>query len=88
MGVNLFNFSFEHRLDQMRKECGQQVVLLGNIPPRDVLARGNPEDVRRSVVDARASIADPQRLILSCGGGVPPGVSTANLDAFCAAAWA
>ena len=87
MGVNLFNFSFEHRLDQMRKECGEQVVLLGNIPPRDVLARGTPDDVRRSVHDARASIADHGRLILSCGGGTPPGVSTANLAAFCEAAW-
>jgi uroporphyrinogen decarboxylase len=87
MGVNLFNFSFEHGLEQMRKECGERVVLLGNIPPRDVLARGTPDDVRRSVCDARESIADRRRLILSCGGGTPPGVSSANLTAFCEAAW-
>jgi uroporphyrinogen decarboxylase len=87
MGVNLFNFSFEHGLEPMRKACGERVVLLGNIPPRDILARGTPDDVRRSVREARASLADQQRLILSCGGGVPPGVSTANLTAFCEAAW-
>jgi uroporphyrinogen decarboxylase len=87
MGVNLFNFSFEHGMAQMRTECGDSVVLLGNIPPRDVLARGTPDDVRRSVLEARASIADPHRVILSCGGGTPPGVSTANLEAFCDAAW-
>jgi uroporphyrinogen decarboxylase len=86
MGVNLFNFSFEHGMNQMRQACGEGVVLLGNIPPRDVLARGTPADVRRSVAEMRSSITDKRRVILSCGGGTPPGVSTANLEAFCEAA--
>ncbi len=38
MGFNLFNFSFEHSLDEMRRLAGPEVTLLGNIPPRDVLA--------------------------------------------------
>ena len=33
-----------------------------------------------------AEVKDPARLILSCGGGVPPGVTTANLQAFLQAA--
>jgi uroporphyrinogen-III decarboxylase len=85
MGFNLFNFSFEHSLGEMRRLAGQEVTLLGNIPPRDVLALGSPEDVRRSVAEALASIDDHRRIILSCGGGTPPGVPTANLDAFCGA---
>ena len=59
---------------------------MGNIPPRDVLARGTPEEVGQSVAEALASVDDKRRIILSCGGGTPPGVSTANLDAFYAAA--
>jgi uroporphyrinogen decarboxylase len=51
-----------------------------------VLARGTPADVRRSVAEMRSSITDKRRVILSCGGGTPPGVSTANLEAFCEAA--
>jgi uroporphyrinogen decarboxylase len=73
-------------MNQMRQACGEGVVLLGNIPPRDVLARGTPADVRRSVAEMRSSITDKRRVILSCGGGTPPGVSTANLEAFCEAA--
>jgi len=86
MGSNLFNFSFEHSLAEMRELAGDTVTLLGNIPPRDVLARGTPEDVRQSVAEALASVDDKRRIILSCGGGTPPDVSTANLDAFYAAA--
>jgi uroporphyrinogen decarboxylase len=82
MGVNVFNFSFKHSLDEIRRLAGQYVVLLGNIPPRDVMAQGTPEDVRNSVIAALASIDDKRRLILSCGGGMPPQASTANVQAF------
>lgn len=81
MGVNMFNFSFQHSLQEIRDLAGESVVLVGNIPPRDVLANGTPEDVRRSVTEALDAIADKRRVILSCGGGMPPGVSTANLRA-------
>jgi len=58
------------------------VTLLGNIPPRDVLANGKPEDVVKSVTELLDSLEDQTRVILSCGGGLPPGVSTENLKAF------
>jgi len=81
MGVNMFNFSFTHGLDAMRRAAGESVVLVGNVPPRDVLAQGTPDDVRRSVAEALASLADHRRILLSAGGGVPPGVPSANLEA-------
>ena len=84
MGFNLFNFSFEHRLDVVRQAAGESVTLLGNIPPRDVLAGGTPDDVRRSVAESLAPLADRRRLILSCGGGTPPGVTTENIEALAA----
>jgi uroporphyrinogen-III decarboxylase len=81
MGVNLFNFSFNHSLSEMRAAAGPSVVLLGNIPPRDVLAQGTPDDVRRSVAAMLQSIDDKRRIIVSCGGGTPPGTPSENLDA-------
>ncbi|MBN2130884.1 MAG: uroporphyrinogen decarboxylase family protein [Sedimentisphaerales bacterium] len=84
--VNLFNFSFEHSLAEMKDWTGGQVGLLGNIPPRDVLANGNAEDVDRSVREALAGIDDRSRLVLSCGGGMPQTVSSENIRAFIAAA--
>ena len=85
--VYLFNFSFNHSLPQMRVRAGDGVTLLGNIPPRDVFDQGTPEEVpERSVAEALADVADRRRIILSCGGGTPPGVSTENIEALCAAA--
>ncbi len=81
MGFNLFNFSFEHSLAEIREAAGEDVVLLGNIPPRDVLARGTPDDVRRAVAESLAGVDDRRRLILSCGGGTPPGVTDENIEA-------
>jgi len=86
MGINLFNFSFEHGLAQMRELAGDSVTLLGNIPTRDVLAAGTPEQVRQAVRAALDSMPDKRRLILSCGGGMPGGVSSENIEAFVAAA--
>lgn len=86
IGVNLFNFAFEHSLDEMRQRAGDSVTLLGNIPPRDVLAQGTPEDVAASVKAALESLNDRRRIILSCGGGMPPDVPTENIQAFLHAA--
>ena len=82
-GVNLFNFGFAHTFAEIRSLAGPEVALLGNIPPRDVLAAGTPERVREHVAAMKAALAnDDTRVIFSCGGGLPPGVPTANLRAF------
>ncbi len=86
IGINLFNFSFQHSFSQMKEIVNNNVTLLGNIPPRDVLAEGTPEDVARSVKSAIEPVGDTSRIVLSCGGGMPPGVSTENIEAFLTAA--
>jgi uroporphyrinogen decarboxylase len=86
MGVNLYNPGIQTSLTEMRQLCGHQLTILGNIPPRDVLAQGKPDDVRAAVKKLLDEAQDLSRLILSCGGGLPPGVSTANLEAFLQAA--
>jgi uroporphyrinogen decarboxylase len=82
IGVNLFNFSSDHGLGQMRKLAGDSVALLGNIPPRDVLAGGTPKQVAEAVETMLSGLEDRNRIIASCGGGMPPAVSTENINAF------
>ncbi|MCK5863248.1 MAG: uroporphyrinogen decarboxylase [Candidatus Hydrogenedentes bacterium] len=82
IGINLFNFSHEHPINEMRSHVGDQVTLLGNIPPRDVMAQGTPNNVRDAVIQLLADIEDPKRILLSCGGGMAPGVPTENINAF------
>jgi uroporphyrinogen-III decarboxylase len=86
IGINLFNPGVQTSLAEMRQLSGNKLTILGNIPPRDVLAQGKPEDVRSAVRKLLDEASDRSRLILSCGGGMPPGVSTENLHAFIEAA--
>jgi uroporphyrinogen decarboxylase len=82
IGVNLFNMGFDVTLNEIKERTNNQVTLVGNIPPRDVLANGKPEDVTKCVIELLDSLQDKSRVIVSCGGGLPPGVSSANLTAF------
>jgi uroporphyrinogen decarboxylase len=82
MGVNLFNMGFEVTLNELKTLTGNKVTLLGNIPPRDVLAGGTPDDVKRVTGELVDSLQDKSRVIMSCGGGMPPGVKTENIAAF------
>jgi uroporphyrinogen decarboxylase len=86
IGINLFNFSFEHSLPQMKELTGGKVTLLGNIPPRDVLAQGTPAEVESTARTAIESLSDRSRVILSCGGGIPPQVPSENIRAVLKAA--
>lgn len=82
MGVNMFNFSFNHSMGEIRDLAGPEVVLVGNIPPRDVLAGGTPEQVNIAVNKAFGEIDNYNRIIWSAGGGMPPDVNNANIKTF------
>lgn len=82
IGVNLFNFSSDHGMAEMRKLAGDSVTLLGNIPPRDVLAAGTPVQVKEAVDNMLNGLQNRSRIIASCGGGMPPNVPTENINAF------
>jgi uroporphyrinogen decarboxylase len=86
ISINLYNPGISNSLAELRQMSANRLAILGNIPPRDVLAKGSPGDVTAAVKQLLAETPDRSRLILSCAGGVPPGVSTENLKAFIAAA--
>jgi uroporphyrinogen decarboxylase len=65
-----------------KERTGSNVTLLRNIPPLDVLTQGTPQGVADSVRGAMGHLADRSRIVLSCGGRLPAGVSTGNIGAF------
>lgn len=81
MNVNLFNMGFDISLNELKDLTGNQVTLLGNIPPRDVLAALDPASVSQKTRELLNSLKDSSRVILSCGGGMAPGVSSENIRA-------
>jgi uroporphyrinogen decarboxylase len=82
MGVNMFNFSYNHSMGQIRELAGPEVVLVGNIPPRDVMAAGTPRQVEEAVKKAIGEISNHDRIIWSAGGGMSPDVRDANINSF------
>jgi uroporphyrinogen decarboxylase len=82
MGVNLFNMGFDVHLNELKTLTQEKVTLLGNLPPRDVLAAGTPDEVEKATRELVSSLTDKNRIILSCGGGMPPAVRSANIAAF------
>ena len=85
MGVNMFNFSFNHSMGEIRSLAGDNVILVGNIPPRDIMAAGEPADVEAAVSKAFAEISSRNRIIWSVGGGMAPDTSSKNIEAFISA---
>lgn len=84
IGINLFNFGIQHTLKDMKTWTNNRIALMGNIPPRDVLAEGKPADVKRAVTEMLNALDDRSRLIVSCGGGMPPHAPTENIEALIA----
>jgi uroporphyrinogen decarboxylase len=72
----------EVMLKDLQAWTGGKVALLGNIPPRDVLASGTTKDVESAVEQQFRSLPDTSRVLFSSGGGMPPGVPTENIRAF------
>jgi uroporphyrinogen-III decarboxylase len=86
VGINMLNFGIQHSLSDMKAWTQNRVTLLGNVPPRDVLAQGTAEQVRQCTRDMLAGLSDRSRLIVSCAGGMPPGAPSANIAALIDAA--
>ena len=82
IGVNLFNMGFDPSLNELKDLTENKVTMLGNIPPRDVLANGSHKDIEQSVKAQLDSLEHKSNVIMSCGGGMPPDVSTENIQCF------
>jgi len=82
LGINLYNPGTHLTMNEMLDITEHKMTVLGNIPPRDVLAAGSPHEVKKAVKDLIGETTDRSRLMLSCGGGMPPAVSSENIRAF------
>lgn len=83
IGMDVFNFSHQTDLGQARQLLGPEIVLMGNLPPLDLLVRGTPEQAREATAAQVARLAEVGPLLVSPGGGVSPGTPIENLQAVC-----
>ena len=78
-GIDVFNFSYECSIEKAREKVGPDVILMGNIPPLDVLARGSADQVRRATREVLSKLPVCGPILVSAGGGVSPDTPTGNL---------
>lgn len=82
LGINMFNMGYDTSLTDLKIQTDQKIVMLGNIPPRDVLAAGSKDEIIKCTNELMNGLKDNSRVIFSCGGGMPPDVSTDNIKTF------
>ncbi len=82
LGINLYNPGIHLTLTELIKETEGKIAILGNIPPRDVLAAGTTEQVFQAAQNLKQEAAGFNKMLYSCAGGMPPGVETQNINSF------
>jgi len=82
LGINLYNPGTHMSLTELRAATDNKLAILGNIPPRDVLASGSMEDISLVTKALKTEAEGFDKMVFSCGGGMPPSVSTSNINAF------
>jgi uroporphyrinogen decarboxylase len=82
-GMDVFNFSHQTDLAKARQLLGPDIVLMGNLPPLDLLVRGTPDQVRHATRQHLDQLSEVGPLLISPGGGVSPGTPLENLQTMC-----
>jgi uroporphyrinogen decarboxylase len=82
----VWNFSHELDIREVRDALGPRIALMGNVAPLDLLVRGTPEQVSAAAEECIAKVAADGGFILSAGGGLSPGTRAEHIDALVRAA--
>jgi uroporphyrinogen-III decarboxylase len=78
---DVFNFSHEADIAQVKATMGHRVALMGNVPPLSVGVRESPAVVAEWSKKCLDKAAPGGGMILSVGGGVSPDMPAENMDA-------
>lgn len=88
LSLGAFSVDNCHDLGECKEVIQDQLGLIGNVPPVDVMRYGSIDDVIKAVKDCIKKGADAKSgYILSTGCATPAGTPQENIDAFVYAAW-
>jgi uroporphyrinogen decarboxylase len=86
-GVDCLSLDSKVNLSEARKILGDNICLMGNLDPTNVLVLGNPEKVEKESLNLMASVAGKKgNYILSSGCTVPVNAPSENIRAMVSAA--
>ena len=81
-GANALHFGNAINMQDVLKECPQDVIVMGNLAPVGVIKQGTPTSVLAEVSALLESTRLSRNFILSTGCDVPPHAPEANIRAF------
>ncbi|MCX7885637.1 MAG: uroporphyrinogen decarboxylase family protein [Verrucomicrobiae bacterium] len=82
-GFDVLNWGKQLPVAEAARRIDGRMTLMGNVNPLEIGVRGTPEDVATATREVLHN-AGSHPLILSLGGGVSPGMPTANIQAMLA----
>ncbi len=82
IGINLYNPGLDLSVSEIQEATNNELVVLGSLPPRDVLAACTPDEVYKQTKKMIEGVDNKSKFMASCGGGMPPKVSSENISAF------
>jgi uroporphyrinogen decarboxylase len=85
-GVRILELDHLVDMHEAKERIGQQVILMGNLNPTELLLNGTPTDVEAAAKLCIESIGQDGQYILSSGCEVPPLTPLNNIRAMVAAA--
>ena len=83
---DVFNFSHEADIGEVKDIMGNRIALMGNVAPLDVAVRESPAVVKQAALTCLEKASACGGMILSFGGGVSMGTPAESLDAMLEAA--
>jgi uroporphyrinogen decarboxylase len=85
-GFDVFNFGKTTDIKNCRESISDQICLMGNIDPLDLMINGSPEDVYKKAEECLSVFSGQQGYMLSVGGGLNAGIPVENIQALINAA--
>lgn len=80
VGFDVLNWGKDLDVAEVRRRMGPRMCLMGNVNPLEIGVRGTPEQVKAATLEVLVK-SGGERIILSLGGGVSPGMPAANIRA-------
>lgn len=69
-------------MEQVLAECPDELLVMGNVDPVNIMKYGTPERVEYNVMELLSKLSPYSNFILSTGCDTPPGVPVENIRAF------
>jgi uroporphyrinogen decarboxylase len=84
VATGVWGFHFGNKIDMVKaiEDCPPDALVFGNIDPVSIFKQASPDEMHKATCELLQQTANYPNFVLSSGCDTPPGVSSANIEAF------